>query len=43
MHGTNSGILRALFCFPGGIYRPEFLKLNLTMPCQALSRIMTGV
>jgi hypothetical protein len=30
-HGTNSGILRALFCAPGGIYRPEFLKLNLTM------------
>ena len=31
MHGTNSGILRALSCVPGGIYRPEFLKLNLTM------------
>jgi hypothetical protein len=34
MHGTNSGILRALFCvpaLPGGIYRPKFLKLNLTM------------
>ncbi len=30
-HGTNSGILRALFCAPGGIYRPEFLKHNLTM------------
>ena len=30
-HGTNSGILRALFCAPGRIYRPEFLKLNLTM------------
>jgi hypothetical protein len=33
-HGTNSGILRALFCAPGGIYRPEFLKLNLTMPAR---------
>jgi hypothetical protein len=31
MHGMNSGILRALFCVLGGIYRPEFLKLNLTM------------
>jgi hypothetical protein len=31
MHGTNSGILQALFCGPGGIYRPEFLKVNLTM------------
>ena len=29
-HGTNSGILKALFCAPGGMYRPEFLKLNLT-------------
>ncbi len=26
-----AGTLRALFCAPGGIYRPEFLKLNLTM------------
>jgi hypothetical protein len=31
MHETNSGILRALFCVPGGIHRPDFLKLNLTM------------
>jgi hypothetical protein len=31
MHGTNSGILRALFCAPADIYRPDFLKLNLTM------------
>jgi hypothetical protein len=43
MHGTNSGRLRALFCVPGGIFRPEFLKLNLTPDCQALSRTMTGV
>jgi hypothetical protein len=28
---TNSGILRALFCVPGGIYMPDFLKLNLIM------------
>ena len=46
MHGTNSGILRALSCVPGGIYhdRPEFLKLNLTIAL-ALSpgRTMTGV
>jgi Na+-driven multidrug efflux pump len=43
MHGTISGILQALFCVPGGIYRPECLKLNLTPDCQALSRTMTGV
>ena len=30
-HGTNSRILLALLCVPGGNYRPEFLKLNLTM------------
>jgi hypothetical protein len=30
-HGTNSGILRAMLCAPGRIYRPEFLKLNFTM------------
>jgi hypothetical protein len=35
-HGTNSGILRVLFCVPGGLYRPEFLKLNLAPECQAL-------
>jgi hypothetical protein len=29
--GTNSGILLAHSCVPGGIYRPEFLKLNLIM------------
>jgi hypothetical protein len=29
MNGTISGILRVMFCVPGGIYRPEFLKLNL--------------
>jgi hypothetical protein len=42
MHGTILGLLRALFCVPGGIYRPEFSKLNLTPDCQALSRTMTG-
>jgi hypothetical protein len=31
LHGTNLGILQALFCVPGGIYRPEFLNLNLKM------------
>ncbi len=31
MHGTNLGILGVLFCVPGGIYRPQFLKLNLSM------------
>jgi hypothetical protein len=30
-HGTNSVFLQALSCVPGGIYRAEFLKLNLTM------------